>query len=80
MGCGFFSGTIGWFGMVLGLITNIAFTALVIFGVIWAFKHLFRNGEGFNGDRPNALAILKQRYAKGELSSEDYHRMKAELE
>lgn len=79
MGCDF-SGPIGWFGTGLGLITDIAFTALVIFGVIWAFKQLSRNGEGFRSNKPNALELLKQRYAKGELSSEEYQHMKTELE
>ncbi|WP_312203582.1 SHOCT domain-containing protein [Anaerospora hongkongensis] len=77
MGCDF-GGPVGWFGG-FGLITDIAFTALVIFGAIWAFKQLSRKGEGFS-NKPNALELLKQRYAKGELSSEDYQRMKLELE
>ncbi|HWR42824.1 SHOCT domain-containing protein [Sporomusa sp.] len=78
MGCDF-GGTVGWFGIGLGLITDIAFIALVIFGVVWALKHLSRHGEGFSSNKPTALELLKQRYAKGELSREEYQRMKTEL-
>jgi putative membrane protein len=78
MGCDF-GGPVGWFGMGLGLVADIAFTVLIIFGAIWAFKQLFRNGGEFSSNKPNALELLKQRYAKGELSGEEYQRMKTEL-
>lgn len=79
MGCDFgFSA--GWFGMGFGLIANIAFAILAVVGIVWAFKYLSRNGERFSGNSSNALAILQQRYAKGELSGEEYQRMKKEIE
>jgi putative membrane protein len=78
MGYGF-SGPLGWLGMGLGMIIHLAFVALVIMAVIWMFKTVFRGGyqaEKLTG----AIEILKQRYAKGEVSSEEYQRMKRELE
>lgn len=65
----------GWFGMIL----NIAFLVLVIYGAILIFKSASRNDKG-RTDRPTAIDILKERYAKGEISSEDFQRMKKELE
>lgn len=65
----------GWFGLIF----NIAFLALIIYGAIWLFKSASRGDRGGSG-RPTAIEILKERYAKGEISSEDFQRMKKELE
>jgi putative membrane protein len=78
MGYGF-SGPFGWLGMGLGIIIHLAFTALVIMAVVWLFKALFRSGSQ-NEPRTNALEILKQRYAKGEITTDEYRHMKKELE
>lgn len=67
-----------WFGMGLGLIMHLAFTALVVFGAIWLYKAAFRNYNA--GGQSSALEILKQRYAKGELTAEQFQSMKKEIE
>lgn len=77
MGYGF-SGPLGWLGMGIGMITHLAFAALVIMAAIWMFKAIFRSREQI--ERPNALAILQERYAKGEVTGEEFQRMKKELE
>jgi len=69
----------GWLGMGLGMIINLAFTALIIMAVIWMFKAVFRGGCRTNG-QTGAVEILKQRYAKGEISQEEYQQIKKELE
>jgi putative membrane protein len=77
MGYGYGSG-LGLIGMGIGLITHLAFTALILMSVYWLFKSVtgstYRTGGQFN-----ALEILKQRYAKGEITSEEYQFMKKEL-
>ncbi len=78
MGYGF-SGPLGWLGMGLGIIVHLAFTALIIMAAVWLFKALFRNGSQ-NEPRTDALEILKQRYAKGEITTDEYQGMKKELE
>lgn len=65
----------GWFGLIL----NIAFLALIIYGAIWIFKSASRDDRR-GSDQATAVEILKVRYAKGELSSEEFQRMKKELE
>lgn len=70
---------LGWLGMGFGMVIHLAFTALLIMAVIWMFKAVFR-GELCTGKQISAIEILKQRYAKSEITSEEYQRMKQELE
>lgn len=77
MGYGF-GGPLGWLGMGFGLIVHLAFTALVIMAVIWMFKTVFSGGQR-SEKQTDALEILKQRYAKGEINDEEYQRIKKEL-
>ena len=65
----FFHGPFGW---ILGLL----FWGLVIYLVIKLF------GTIFSGDQETAttnLDALKERYARGEINEDEYHRMKTEL-
>jgi putative membrane protein len=78
MGYGFGS-SFGWLGMGLGMLMHLAFTALVIMAVIWMFKTVF-HGSSHTSNQAGAMEILKQRYAKGEINSEEYQYMKKELE
>lgn len=78
MGYGF-SGPFGWLGMGFGIITHIAFAALVVMAAVWMFKAVSRSGQ-LGGKQIGAIEILKQRYAKGEITSEEYQRIKKELE
>lgn len=73
-----FDGPLGWLPMVLGMVIHIAFAVMVVLAAIWLFRSLFCGAERYSGER-KAEIILKQRYAKGEISVEDYQRMKKEL-
>jgi len=42
--CGY-SGMFGWFGMALGIITHLAFLAVIILLAIWLFKAVFSNAK-----------------------------------
>ena len=69
------------FGMGVGWIVPIAFFGLLFWGAISLYR-IAANRGGPPGVRreDNALAILKERFAKGELSTEDFQRMRRELE
>lgn len=68
------------------------FMMLIFWGlIIWAIIALVRgvsgggccgmghsNGNGHKGD--NAVSILKERYAKGEITKEDFEKMKKDLQ
>jgi putative membrane protein len=78
MGYGF-GGPFSWLGMGFGIIMHVAVIALVVLTAIWVFKMVFRGGNQV--ERPSdALDILKQRYAKGEITDEEYGRMKKVIE
>ena len=68
----------GW-GMGFGWIFMVAFWALVILGVVYLVK-LVAGGSKSGQSNESALDILKNRYAKGEISKEEFEKMKADLE
>jgi putative membrane protein len=84
---GNYFGPMGWggFGSGFGWIFMLLFWGLII----WAIFALIRgvSGHGCCGHHRGenesknggALEILKERYAKGELSKEDFERMKKDL-
>lgn len=69
-----------WGGMLgLGMGFGWIIPLLVIGLVVWAIVAFTRSRAGSGMGQP-ALAILKERYAKGELDSKAYQKMRAELE
>ncbi len=74
-------GTFGWFGMILSLL----FTVAVIIGIVWLVVWAVRRAGGNNmalpdqSAAPSAKEILQTRYARGELSREEYLAMLEDL-
>lgn len=64
----------GW-GWIIGLLFWLLVFALLVLAVIWLYKNL----SGVGG-RPSSQEILKQRYAKGEISKKQYEEMKKDLQ
>ena len=64
----------GWTWMGFGLVYMVLFWILLIIGIVAIAKWL-RGG----GSRPSAIDILKARYANGELTRDEYERMRREL-
>jgi putative membrane protein len=65
---------LGWFGMFFGWVFMLAFWTVIIWSVIafiqWSTK---QGGEMRNN---SALNILEERYAKGEISKEEFEEKK----
>lgn len=70
----------GWWGILMG-IAMLLFWVLVIGGIAWLVISLLRQGQpavSTGGGR--ALDILQERYAKGEITREQYEQMRRDLE
>jgi putative membrane protein len=58
----------------------IAFWIVVIIGIVYFVKWVIATGKGHEiRSEETALDILKKRYAKGEISKEEFERMKRDI-
>lgn len=65
----------GWMPMMgLGLLFMVLFWVLVISGVVYLVKWLM--SQGIAGRPESNLDILKKRYARGEISKQEFDAMK----
>lgn len=69
-------GDYGW-GMGLGWLFMIIFWGLVIFGIAYLIQNIAKGTK--KEDRESPVEILKKRYAKGEITKEEFERMKDDL-
>jgi putative membrane protein len=68
----------------IGIVFMALFWGGLIFGGIWLVKSLFNTGQGNqNGPavprQPSARELLDQRYARGEITRDQYEIMKQDL-
>ena len=66
----------GWIG--LGMIHMFLFWVLVILGIVVLVQAL-SGGPRTEGERLGAMEILKARYAKGEITREQFEQMKRDI-
>jgi putative membrane protein len=62
----------------IGIIFTILFWAAIILVIVWLYKQI--RGTEPAASSKSALDILKERYAKGEITKEEFGEMKKELE
>jgi putative membrane protein len=67
----------GAFSFLLGLLLILLFVLVVVAAVKWLWGQKF---PFVVNDQENALEILKRRYARGEISKEDFERIKTDIE
>jgi putative membrane protein len=68
---------LGWGWIGFGMVHMLIFWVLVILGIVALARWL---GGGPRDDaRPRALDILKARYAKGEISRDQFEQMKRDI-
>lgn len=65
----------GWFG---GGIMMIAFWVLLVAIIVWAVREIGGKNTR-SGSSSNALEILKERYAKGEIDKKEFEEKKKDL-
>ncbi len=70
----------GWW-MVFGGIWMIAFWVLIIALIVWGIRKLAGSGSSGSGTRQkrDPLDIAKERYAKGEISKQEFEQIKKDL-
>lgn len=72
----------GWMAgtfAVLWILLSVGFLVLLAVALVTVIRYL-RSKTGPSGDGGSALEILKQRYARGELSREEFQRTRQEIE
>ena len=76
-------GMMGGWGMGwLGMIFMMAFWILVIVGLVFLIKWLIQSTRGakeVGQGTSRALEILKERYARGEITKEEFEQMKKDI-
>jgi len=75
-------GGFGFGGMLFGGLLMLAFWVLIIGGAVWLVVALARGSQGSSattsGQTP--LAILQARYAKGEITKEQFDQMRRDID
>lgn len=67
-----------WIMLLWGLFT-LALLVLVILAIIWLVRSLMAGSGDGRGDRDGTEEILRRRYAAGEISREEYKRLREDL-
>lgn len=68
------------FGFFGGGIFMLIFWVLVIIGIVYLVKHFSENGKESEQKGNSAVEILKERYAKGEITKEEFEQKRKELQ
>ena len=72
-------GMMDGYGMGYGIgIVGLIFSILVIIGLVLLIRYLWESG-GARREQESALEILKKRYARGEISKEEFEEKKKDL-
>ena len=74
----FFGGGIGWIGIILSFIFFILIIIGIILLIVWLVKRT-THPEIEDKKGSKALEVLKERYAKGEITKEQYESIKKDL-
>lgn len=70
----------GWW-MVFGGLWMLLFWGAIIAGIVWIVRKLYGHDESIASarKREDPLDIAKERYAKGEISKEEFDQIKKDL-
>ena len=72
-------GVLWYFVILFGLLLAVALLAALIIGVVWLSRRTDRSTGGSHTGPQSARGILDERYARGEISREEYLDMRDDL-
>jgi len=74
-------GGFGWIGMILGLIITIGVIAFLVLLVVWGVRRISKSAQPGSQilSGQSARDIAQARYAKGEISREEYQQILLDL-
>ena len=75
-------GSFGWIGMILNLVLTLAVIGGFVWLIVWAVRRSGGNSAQTgttNLSGPSAKEIAQARYAKGEISRDEYQQILADL-
>lgn len=81
-GFGGWNSGFGWIGMILNLVVTLAVIFGVVFLVVWAVRRVSGThlpASSLGQEALSAKEIAKLRYAKGEISREEYQQILSDL-
>jgi putative membrane protein len=70
-------GMMGFFGGWIGMLVNLAILIGIVVLIVWAVKRFTSNGPSASSQTPRE--ILQARYARGEITREQYQQMLQDL-
>lgn len=75
---GYYNNPMGWLGWGVGGLIMIIFWVLIIWAIV-AFFRGCRGSSYWREGKDQALEILKERYAKGEIDKKEFEEKKKDL-
>ena len=69
----------GWAWMGMGWLTMVLFWGAVIWTVVWVVRRLSDRPQAESGEQPSALEIVRERYARGEISRDEFEQLRGDL-
>lgn len=78
---GHWFGNYGWIGLIINFVLTIGLIIGIVFLVIWIVKEFNKNNGGKQKNQASpAIEIAKIRYAKGEITHDEFQNLLTDLE
>lgn len=69
-----YDGGPGWFGWLMTTVATLAFWGLLVFGGVAVFRNVRRDSGGTRSAGDEAMRLLEERFARGEIDAEEFTR------
>ncbi len=73
-------GQFGWPVMALMMLSMVLFGVACILGLLWLVSWIIEQSSRGRSEDADAFEIIRRRYARGEISREEYERLREDLQ